>query len=230
MAEIEEILPRRSDLSTFLVHLTRSGNGSAKDILCKILIEGRLSARSPFGHAFADMKKAGWDLADQMCVCFTEVPLEYICLLAEPIKGRSVVMEPYGIAITKKQGRRKDANPVWYIDQTIGRTWLTNPLNQIVREAIDGKNPGHPIFRITPFIEQFGEYKDFHWEREWRCIGDFRLPKHFMIIAPESDHADIKKVVSEKGSMDPSNIRFIDAHWGLEKCIARLAGFDPADL
>lgn len=43
MADIEEILPRRSDLSTFLAHLTRSSSGSAKDILCKILIVGRLS-------------------------------------------------------------------------------------------------------------------------------------------------------------------------------------------
>lgn len=230
MTDIQKILPRRTDLSTFLVHLTRSTQSmNAKQVLRKIIMNNQLFAGSAFGHAHVEMSMAGWDISDQLCVCFTEVPLEYICLLTEPIEGRTVVLEPYGIAVTKRQARRRDANPVWYIDQTIGRTWLTNPLNDIVRAAIARNTPQHPIFRMTPFVEQFGDFKDFHWEREWRCIGSFRLPKQYLVIAPESDHQEFAQLIKEN-SREPERIRIIDAHWGLENSIARLAGFRSEDL
>ncbi len=178
---IGRILPRRSDLSTFLVHLTRNKTtSSAKDVLKKIIEDNRLIASSPFGQAHQKMRAAGWSVVDQMCVCFTEVPMEHICLLTENIEGRAIKMEPYGIAVTKKHARKKDVNPVWYLDQTVGREWLSNPLNKIIDSAIAEDSKDASILKLSPFIEQFGHYKDFYWEREWRCIGDFHLPARYL--------------------------------------------------
>jgi len=50
--KIEELLHRRSDLSTFLVHLTRAdGATSAKDQLKSILTAQTINATSAFGQA-----------------------------------------------------------------------------------------------------------------------------------------------------------------------------------
>jgi hypothetical protein len=44
------------------------------------------------------------------------------------IEGRSVQLEPYGIAITKKLGRKGGVNPVWYLDMTPGHAGLRTML------------------------------------------------------------------------------------------------------
>jgi hypothetical protein len=52
MATIEELLHRRTDLSTFLVHFTRSYNRrSARNNLVSILRDRRIEARSVYGMA-----------------------------------------------------------------------------------------------------------------------------------------------------------------------------------
>lgn len=51
MAKIEDLLHRRTDLSTFLVHLTRDGDASARDNLISILEAGLIEARTPLGPA-----------------------------------------------------------------------------------------------------------------------------------------------------------------------------------
>jgi hypothetical protein len=230
MPTIDQVLPRRSDFSNFLVHLTRNqGDSSAKDILFKIIEDERLIAGQAFGHAHSKMAAAKWSTKDQKCVCFTEVPLEHICLLSETIEGRSVKMEPYGIVVPKKYARKRDVNPVWYLDQTVGREWLSNPLNKIIDEAIKNERQNHSILKLTPFIEQFGEYKDFHWEREWRCVGDFYLPDRYMVIAPEDDHIDLKAHIKENVP-DPKMVSVIDSFWSLERVIANLAGYRSKDL
>lgn len=49
---IEELLHRRGDLSTFLVHLTRAGMGfTARQNLLSIIAEGVIEARTPLGMA-----------------------------------------------------------------------------------------------------------------------------------------------------------------------------------
>lgn len=185
--QIDKVLPRRSDLGTFLVHLTRSTEKSAaKDVLKSIIQDRKLIAKSPFGQAYEAMRKANWNTQEQNCVCFTEAPLEHIPWLLENIEGRSVKMEPYGIAITKRQGRIRDANPIWYVDQTKGHDWLTKPINRMIDAAIRYDRPKHAVLMLTPFFEQFGDYKDFHWEREWRKVGDFELPNLYLVIAPET--------------------------------------------
>ena len=237
MAKIEDILARRTDLSTFLVHLCRDGKkASAKQRLKSILKDEVIKAVTAFGPAAPSLKKEE-SIATQRCVCFTEAPLEQVALLLGDIDGRECSFAPYGVAITKKQGRKRGVNPVWYLDITPGHKWLTVPLNKLIAEAIKGgKFKDSHIARLAPFIEQMGtgnrvadgaEYrKEFWWEREWRHVGDFNLPAHVIVLCPDDERAEIAKAV-DKDSIDA---RFIDPRWNLEQIIARLAGFDAGDV
>jgi len=79
LTDIREILQRRTDLSTFLVHLTRAGESeTAEDRLKSILQSGRIEARTPMGAAAARLSRDGLDTGGQKCVCFTETPLEVV--------------------------------------------------------------------------------------------------------------------------------------------------------
>jgi hypothetical protein len=242
MAKIEEILARRTDLSTFLVHLCRDGKNpsgekvSAKQRLRSILKSEVIKAVTPFGPS-VDLLKKKESIASQRCVCFTEAPLEQVALLLGEIDGRECSFAPYGVAITKKQGRRLGANPVWYLDITPGHDWLTEPLKALIKEAVKkGKFSDSHIAKLTPFIEQMGSgrraidgaryRKEFWWEREWRHVGDLALPTHVIILCPDDERAEIARVVDKESLI----ARFIDPRWSLEQIIARLAGFDETDV
>jgi uncharacterized protein YggU (UPF0235/DUF167 family) len=56
------------------------------------------------------------------------------------------------------------------------------------------------------------------------------LPSRYLVIAPESDHEELVEFISENAAFPTKNVQLIDGHWGLEKTIARIAGFKPADL
>jgi hypothetical protein len=228
---ISEIIARRTDLGTFLVHLTRGEDprGSLESILKMHTIE----ARNPFGPATQSLRNAGISADSQRCVCFTETPLEHSHLLLEQIEGRKLEFAPYGIALPKKVGRRQGINPVWYIDITLGRDWLMNPINALIEEAIKANGfLGTPIARISPFIEQMGtradggpgDYrKEFWWEREWRCCGNLPLPSRVIVLCPEPDIPYFSKMIA--ADEWASNAACLDPRWGLEQIIARLAGF-----
>lgn len=68
-----------------------------------------------------------------------------------------------------------------------------------------------------------------YYRREWRCIGNFSLPTRYLVIAPEADHEQLKEHMLE-WLPRPGKIKLIDAFWGLETMIARLAGYPPEDL
>ena len=121
--DIRELVARRSDLGTFLVHLTRDTQEIAGAALKSIITSGLIEARSVFGHARTRLE-GGPTPMSQHCVCFTETPLEYTHLLLADIEHRDMHFEPYGIAITKRIGRRRGVNPVWYLDITPGHSWL----------------------------------------------------------------------------------------------------------
>jgi hypothetical protein len=242
--KIEELLASRTDLSTFLVHLTRSANGtSAKDILKKIISDDKLLAGAPFGIAAKQLGDKCLSVESQRVVCFTETPMEHLSLLSSEIENRSYKFEPYGLAFTRKQCRSKGVNPVWYIDITPGHTWLMNPLNKLVEDAIAaGSFDAKEISRISPFIEQMGVWagdpgagnpgyrKEFWWEREWRYVGDFYLPPTYMILCPTSDMKELKAFVDGLDEGMRPRVSFIDPFWSLESIIGKLAGFSGAEL
>jgi hypothetical protein len=181
--DIADLVARRNDLGTFVVHLTRDEVGAgAKSKLESIVDSGILEARSPFGHAVARLGEKGIPTGSQHCVCFTETPLQFLYLLVQDIKGRDFQFAPYGIAITKALARQTGVNPVWYIDMTPGHDWLTKPLNEWLDSEIDsGRFPDEsPLTRLAPFFEHMGTWddsrKEFWWEREWRHVGQYSLP------------------------------------------------------
>jgi len=230
--DIRTIISRRSDLSTFVVHLTRDeGSQSAKEKLKSIVQSWTIRAQSTFGAA----KNKHQSSNSQKCVCFTETPLEYLYLILENIEGREYQFAPYGVAITKKLARKQRVNPIWYVDITPGHEWLMNPINDLIDNP-NGTFDESPISKITPFIEQMGSgpnretsqsyRKEFWWEREWRHQGDFSLPNHVLLICPEEDFHEFEALAKGKGH----SVKCIDPKWGLEQIIAHLAGFDVGDI
>lgn len=173
MPSIEELLHRRTDLSTFLVHFTRETDaapGSARDKLLNILRTRRLQARSAYGMATELAARFPEVAATQKVVCFTETPLEHAWMMCQEIdERRRVQFDGHGVAFTKTFARRKGVNPVWYLDMTpSGHDWLTEPIRELVGQAVAdatwqgaaGPDPeqlaGAPILRLTPFVEQMG--------------------------------------------------------------------------
>lgn len=228
--DLQQALARRNDLSTFIVHLTRSqGPMSSQERLRKILEDGKLEAGRPLGQAVSRIGAGVNARESQRVVCFTETPLEYLYLLCETIAGRQVQLEPYGLAFTKRLARGRGVNPVWYVDITPGHSWLTNPLNNLIDNATaSGAYEASNVARLTPFIEQmgtipFGTRKEFWWEREWRHVGDFSLPSHVIGLCPEAEIDDFVNYCTSIGKA--SFKAWIDPRWSLEEMIARLAGF-----
>jgi hypothetical protein len=232
--DLRDILARRPDLSTFLVHLCRSTESrTAKEALISIIESQTVLARTMFGQAKSFLESRGLDLESQHCVCFTETPLEHLHLLTADIDGRSFRFEPYGLAITKKQGRERGVNPVWYVDITPGHKWLTQHLNSLLERGFDRDHfSDSAVEAILPFIEQMGSgtgtagrayRKEFWWEREWRHRGDFLVPWPYLGLCPEAEIPELRQV-AEAQDID---IRFIDPSWSLEQIIARLAKFPP---
>jgi Putative abortive phage resistance protein AbiGi, antitoxin len=239
LTKIRKILHRRTDLSTFVVHLTRrrDANYTAADALTNIARTRRLEARNPMGIAKQQDDPNDPTKQSQRVVCFSETPLEHVNLMCGPIEGRTVEMEPYGIALTKLKARKLGINPIWYLDTTPGRDWtLANTLDGVrdaaVRQAqAEGENfHSYAITALFPFIEQMGTWpsgsrKEFWWEREWRHAGHLDLPATALIwLCPE---ADIDRVNGGAGyELKP----WLDPMWGLEEIIAHLSGFQLHDV
>ncbi len=236
MATIEELLHRRTDLSTFVVHFTRdSEDASASDNLLNILLTRRIQARSALGMAKHLAERFPEVAATQAVVCFTETPLEHAWMMCSQIDGRSIEFNGYGIAFTKAWARRRKVNPVWYLDITPGHDWLTEPIRELLDEAVRKATPPRsepegwaladaPILRLRPFIEQMGPTltarKEFWWEREWRCVGDLVFATDDIVVfAPEDEHEAMNQRLRSARRNLPA---FVDAQWGLERMIASL--------
>lgn len=241
---IREVLNRRSDLSTFVVHLTRTMEGmSAKDRLISIIADNEIKAKTPMGWASDQDDPNNSEAQTQRVVSFTETPLEHIYSHVADIEHRRVRLEPYGVAMTKLKARKLGINPVWYVDMTPGRDWdISHALDQLKAEAVAGGSFHETsISKILPFFEQMGTWpsarqKEFWWEREWRHVGDLLLPSAFMgclVLCPE-DEIDEFEALLRPGLLDPERRRrrrkCIDPRWGLEQVIAHLAGVPSEDV
>jgi hypothetical protein len=236
MAEIRSILHRRTDLSTFVVHLTRRRDAQygPQDALVDIARSGRLEARTPLGWAKAQDDANDAARQSQRVVCFSETPLEHIYLMCGPINGRTVAMEPYGVALTKLKARKLGINPVWYVDMTPGRNWtVANTLDRL-RDDITNPALGRDfheaaLAKLFPFMEQMGRWqnslKEFWWEREWRHVGNLQIPGTGVIwLCPENEIGQINERVERE--LTP----WLDPRWGLEEIIAHLSGFPLTEV
>jgi hypothetical protein len=246
---VRDVLNRRTDLSTFVVHLTRDGEDrdgfpeNARERLESIVNTATLLAGRPFGLARELDDDRDPEQQSQRVVCFTETPLEHIYSHVVEISGRELKFEPYGIALTKMTARRLGINPVWYVDQTVGRDWdIANSLNALKDEAVEKGDFHHsPISHILPFIESMGDWrgfgegktrKEFWWEREWRCQGSVLLPAYLhgcLVLCPADEIEDFENILAE-GAPEGYEGRCIDPRWGLEQIVARLAGIPDENV
>lgn len=238
MPSIEALLHRRTDLSAFVVHFTRTTTRATASENLKAMLDDRvIEARNVFGMAARLAEKYEVIADTQRTVCFTETPLEHAWMMCEEIPNRTMSFSGYGLAFTRTFARRRGANPVWYLDITPGHDWLTGPINNMVSDvreiARDPSEGGEDaaadadILRLTPFIEQMGNpsgtRKEFWWEREWRHVGDFhfRFGDLVVVFAPEEEHDEFEEHLREikmKGRLPG----LVDANWGLERMIAAL--------
>lgn len=238
MTSIEQMLHRRNDLSTFLVHFTRNGPGyDALTALWWILSTGQIEARTPYGLAASHPDPAIRE--SQQVVCFTETPLEHSwTMLQELTERRAMTFAPCGIAFTKTYARRQECNPVWYANHTPGYNWPTHALNAAVAAETRPPTDRNSIFRVTPFMEQMGTWpagrKEFWWEREWRRVGHFKFTAHHVVavLAPAETHQNLQSWINTNTFLctRPTPLPILDPSWGLERMIAALSGVDQADI
>jgi hypothetical protein len=216
---IDDLLNRRSDLSTFLVHLTKDDQAqTARDNLRSILRSRTLEARSPMGWKNGLPPEA----TDKFkVVCFSEAPLEHAYSLATPIPGRRTRLSKYGLVFSKAVARERDCNPVWYVDMTPRSSWaIAKALDQLRDQlkTVTGST-NSPAWSILPFVEAMGTWansrKEFSWEREWRHLGDFSFVKTdvTVVLCPEGDIVDFEAM----------GYRAIDPSWSMERMLAALA-------
>lgn len=234
--DIDQLLRKRADLSSFIVHFTRKGEDGilpGKN-LKSIFKAGKIEARTAFGPATSKlMTGKSRDLKSQKCVSFSETPLEHLDCLTQDIVGRRFSLSPYGLAFTKTTARKMGVNPIWHIDITPGHDWLMKPINDLVDRELkrQRKFSRSPLALITPFIEQmgsgigrsgYGYRKEFWWEREWRHRGDFDFSLEVVALGfvPEHRVKEFEKFTGKLGRRIP----FVDPKWGLEKMIAHLSG------
>ncbi len=191
------------------------------------------------GQAVKALNDMNTSADSQRCVCFTQTPLENVKFMLGAIEGRRYQFEPYGVAITKRQGREKGINPIWYLDITPGHNWLTKPLNELIDAALASATPfqDSPVAKIAPFVEQMGTgarpngnsyRKELWWEREWRSPSPIQLGSRFLVLCPEDEFDHFKSM--EEGSDVLLQLKFVDPRWSLEQIIASLAGFPPHEI
>jgi hypothetical protein len=249
---IEEVLNRRSDLSTFVVHLTgeHGVGGPAKERLLSIIREQLLRAGTePRGWArtvrHPDQSPVLDEVqrATQRVVSFSETPLEHIYSMFANIANRQVRLRPYGLALTKMVARRIGINPVWYVDLTEGHRWrIRTALNDLVKRSCR-EGWFDEVKDIFPLIEMMQTRRDdqgnvttqveFWWEREWGHIGDlaiFPVWNRIIWLCPEDEIPEIEASVRAVHDGPGVRVHCIDPNWGLERIIGQLAGFAPADM
>jgi hypothetical protein len=148
----------RPDLTPYLVHLTkhtkREDNHSAYDNLVNILETGRIWGSS----------KKGFVKGSKPAACFMDVPfasLKYVLNKrdADPQKPR---YQPYGVAVTKPTAYKRGCRPVLYLSD---------------RELGELNIPPEQHWRVVRFETEAGRWISFVHEREWRCSGNFKLPR-----------------------------------------------------
>jgi Putative abortive phage resistance protein AbiGi, antitoxin len=231
--DIQDVLNRRSDLSTYVVHLSRdTTERTAKDALVSIISERLLRAGQPQGWALGHPRLALSEAQrmTQRVVCFSETPLEHTYSLFANIANRQVRLRGYGVAFTKMIARRLGINPVWYVEFTVGgRRPIANALNRLMEVAVDNEPTFDDFWKITPFIEGMGSWatgrREFWWEREWRHLGDLDLRASWdkaLWLCPEEELDEFESLVGER--------RCIDPRWSLEQIIGHLSGLAPEDM
>jgi hypothetical protein len=222
MRDIHDILHFRSDISPFLVHLTRDDTptGNAKATLEKIIDERKLIASE---HEISDVKYGGNTTnilpTDKKkyfgAVCFTETPLNEVhCLL--DISYRGIDLSRYGLVFVRDRLQKKGVCPVLYVNNENG------DMDGVFR-SLFSLIDSHPdeAARVLPLFAVFGQKIqapgvsvrplgsiDFRWEREWRyppIAGELRFGEEdvFIGLCPDEETDHFEGLFPTVGFVDP---------------------------
>jgi hypothetical protein len=172
----------RPDLTPYLVHLTKNSKRkdgcSAYENLVNILQTGKIWGSEP---------KAGMIKGKSRAACFIDVPfasLKYV-LTPENSDPQSPRYEPYGIAVTKRFAHEVGCRPVLYLSN-----------DELVSLGI----PTSELWRVVRFeVSKQGWISWLH-EREWRCKGDFELPRFIQaaLVRNTRDAEKLTKALANK--------------------------------
>ena len=195
----ERAIEGRSDLSRFVVHLTRDDSADFRDGATatrnfeSIVKQRKIRAIQPHclhGSKIPDAHQ------DQFSVCcFTEVPLGEMHLLARHIPGRKIQLSEYGFVFSREFILSKGAQPAIYINSYNDNTWLREAGDRIYKISKEHNFHKGKLRRFLPFLNAMHEGYDFTWEREWRVLGDLDFdPKDVIcIILPEDGEREWKR-------------------------------------
>lgn len=142
--------------------LTRYAGKTARSVLDKILVEGKLLGTS------------NWIKDGYKCICFTEAPISELAALFSLVKiaasrDQRPMYEPYGIAVKKSWFYKKGGKPVIYDNSSV-----YDDLPKDLKYRHVSYDPENNI--------------DFTWEREWRIsVDELTLdPAQTLVVVPDA--------------------------------------------
>lgn len=92
--------------------------------------------------------------------------------------------EPFGILISKKRGYNKGCRPVLYLSNN---------------EVLTLRIPSQEQWRVVRLEVDGNKWISWMHEREWRCKGDFRLPKSVQAVFVKNtkDSEKLSKLIQD---------------------------------
>jgi len=178
-----------------------------------ILDEKTLRAYNHFFIYSPNLKSQNDSLKNNFkVVCFTETPIDQIDILTQPLHGRIFKLKPYGLVFDKKYISEHRGNHVFYTTLK-----LAKPLWDLYRPQCDkaAEEISDEICKLLALVTKCEEGNDWHWEREWRIVGDltFKLTDIYCGLCPEEETAYFE---------NKFEVMFIDPHWGINKILDKL--------
>lgn len=170
---------KRSDLSPYLIHLTKRNKttgATAKENLLSILREGTIHPST---------SDWGFIKGNQAATCFMDVPISALkqVLTRENVDSEYPRYEPYGIVISKQYAYKHGARPVLYLSQ---------------EEMREMSVPDDQLWRVVDFDVSGDEWTGWLHEREWRAPGAFELPRsHTFTAALVKSSAEVPAIREE---------------------------------
>jgi hypothetical protein len=219
----DEFLDGKRDYSPYLVHLTKDAvneegylDADAQDALDSILEQKILYACNHFFPYSKNLNNQKPSVIDKFrVVCFTETPIDQIGVILYKSIKRKFNPEPYGLVFTKEYIREKGGNPVFYVALKTAK-----PLWQYLYQPhIEGKEevPDN-ICKLLALVTECQKGNDWHWEREWRIVGnlEFKLSEVFCGLCPDNEIAYFENKYPP--------IKFISPTWDYKRILAKGVG------
>jgi hypothetical protein len=223
-----EFLDKKKDFSPLLVHLTKDSKEILPDgeeviipakSIFELILEGKtlkafkhLCYFSPALNNESEITS----IQDKFrVVCFTETPIDQINVLLLKVSKRKFEPEPFGLVFEKSYIRKRGGNPVFYVTRKIAR-----PLMDLIYDEYVEGNEQVPdnICKLLALITLCEEGNDWHWEREWRIVGNFKfnLEDIYCGFCPEED------IEYFENKYPP--VKFISPDWSKNKILAKGVG------